>query len=113
MARPFTRSKPADQKNPESGLIIEWLRSAALNRFHQLDDIAQDNPLAAADQDEEIERQVNMLLHQPKLGRPGRVRGTRELVIGRTPFIVIYRLLGTARIEVLCLLHSAQQWPPV
>ena len=44
------------------------------------------------------------------MGRPGRLRGTRELVISRTPFIAIYRVKGR-RIEVIRLLHSSQQWP--
>lgn len=94
-------------------MIIDWLPEANRNRFDQLDHIAIDNPLAAADQDDEIEYQINMLLEQPKLGRPGRVKGTRELVISSTPFIAIYRLKGAQRIEVLRLLHSSQQWPPV
>jgi toxin ParE1/3/4 len=51
-----------------------------------------------------------MLLAHPQMGRPGRVAGTRELVISSTPFVVIYRLQGQS-IEVLRLLHSAQQWP--
>lgn len=90
--------------------IIEWLPAASTNRFEQLDYIAQDNPLAAISQDEEIEHQVDMLMQHPQMGRPGRKKGTRELVISRTPFIVIYRVKGT-RIEVIRLLHSSQQWP--
>jgi toxin ParE1/3/4 len=92
-------------------LIIAWLPEAHRNRFAQLDHIAQDNPLAAAGQDAEIEHQVDMLLQHPKIGRPGRIKGTRELVISRTPFIAVYRLKGTQRIEIIRLLHGAQQWP--
>ena len=83
---------------------------ANTNRFEQLDYIAQDNPLAAISQDEEIEQQVDMLMQHPQMGRPGRMKGTRELVISRTPFIVVYRVKGK-RIEVIRLLHSSQQWP--
>ena len=83
---------------------------ASTNRFEQLDYIAQDNPLAAISQDEEIEHQVDMLMQHPQMRRPGRLRGTRELVISRTPFVVIYRVKGS-RIEVIRLLHSSQQWP--
>ena len=91
-------------------MSIRWLPQAQSNRLEQLEFIARDNPLAAINQDEEIERQINMLLTHPKMGRPGRVTGTRELVISSTPFVVIYRLQGPS-IEVLRLLHSAQQWP--
>ena len=91
-------------------MILVWLPEATLERFDQLDYIAQDNPLAAADQDDEIERQVDMLLQHPKLGRPGRVKGTRELVISGTSFIAAYCIKGH-RIEVVRFLHGAQRWP--
>ena len=89
---------------------LVWLRRAIADRDMQLDYIAQDNPLAAISQDEQIEHQVDMLMQHPQMGRPGRLRGTRELVISRTPFIVVYRVKGT-RIEVIRMLHSSQQWP--
>ena len=53
------------QESAGSGLKIEWLPLASANRFEQLDYIAQDNPLAAIDQDERIERQIDMLLQHP------------------------------------------------
>ena len=93
-------------------MIIDWLPEANRNRIEQLDYIAADSPLAAADQDDEIERQVNMLHEHPKMGRPGRVKGTRELVISSTPFIAVYRLKAAQRIEVLRMLHGSQRWPP-
>nr|WP_281415736.1 type II toxin-antitoxin system RelE/ParE family toxin [Pelotalea chapellei] len=79
-------------------------------RYDQLDYIALDDPFAAISQDEEIERQTSLLTTQPKMGRVGRVRGTRELVISRTPFIVVYRIEGK-RIEILRFIHGAQKWP--
>ena len=88
---------------------IRWLPRAQHDRRDQLDYIAQENPLAAIGQDEQIERQVNMLLVHPKMGRPGRVADTRELVISSTPFVVVYRLQAR-HIEIVRLLHSAQQW---
>ena len=46
----------------------------------------------------------------PESGRPGRVAGTRELVVTRTPFIVAYRLRRGA-VEVIRVLHHARRWP--
>lgn len=55
-----------------------------------------------------------MLSNHPGAGRSGRVKNTRELVVNGVPFIVIYREVKTLqRIEVLRILHDAQQWPPV
>ena len=90
---------------------LHWLPAADLNRADQLGYIAQHNPLAAIELDEKIEGQANMLLEHPKIGRPGRVPGTRELVISSSPFVLVYRLKGTQRIEVLRLLHGSQLWP--
>jgi len=32
------------------------------------------------------------LIETPEIGRPGRIEGTRELVIPRTPYIAAYRI---------------------
>jgi len=93
-------------------LTIRWLKTAFRNRLEQLAYIAQDNPAAAARSDEEIERQTDLLAQYPLMGREGRVKGTRELVVGRTPFIAVYRV-KRKRIEILRLLHGAQKWPMV
>ena len=91
-------------------MIVRWLKTARNNRFEQLDYIAADNPTAAARVDEEIERQTDLLAQFPKMGREGRVNGTRELVINRSPYIVVYRVKED-RIEIIRLLHVAQRWP--
>ena len=46
----------------------------------------------------------------PHMRRPGRVPGTRELVIASTPFIVPYRLRGDT-IQILRVYHGARRWP--
>jgi toxin ParE1/3/4 len=51
-----------------------------------------------------------MLAQHPLMGREGRVVGTRELVIGGSPFIAVYRVKKT-RVEILRLLHGARRWP--
>jgi toxin ParE1/3/4 len=44
------------------------------------------------------------------MGRKGRIEGTRELVISRTPYIAAYRIVDE-NIRILRILHGAQQWP--
>ena len=90
--------------------MIVWLRRAIADRDAQLDYIAQDNASAAIEQGDRIAHQVGQLAQHPEMGRAGRKQGTRELVISRTPFIVVYRIKGK-RIELVRLLHGAQQWP--
>ncbi|WP_425194963.1 type II toxin-antitoxin system RelE/ParE family toxin [Paraburkholderia phenazinium] len=57
-----------------------------------MDHIAEDSPAAALAVDEEIESQADTLVQHPQLGRHGRVSGTRELVIARTPYIAVYAI---------------------
>jgi toxin ParE1/3/4 len=72
--------------------------------------IAKDNPTAAYDVHKAIERQVGRLAEHPRIGRPGRIEGTRELVVSCTPYIVAYRVV-VSDVIVLRILHGAQRWP--
>jgi toxin ParE1/3/4 len=93
---------------------LVWLARARSARTAAIEYIAADSPRAALAQLDQIERQTDMLLLHPELGRPGRIKATRELVISHTPFIVIYRIRPRAKcIELLNLVHSSRQWPPV
>lgn len=93
------------------------MKLALLPRFFttwdaQLHHIARDDPQAAIAQGDRVMACLDHLPQHPELGREGRVKGTRELVVGGTPFIVVYRIKPKVRcIEVLCVLHGAQQWP--
>lgn len=53
-----------------------------------------------------------ILPDHPRAGRQGRLKNTRELVISGVPFIVVYREhVSTNSIQILRVLHDAQQWP--
>jgi len=52
----------------------------------------------------------SLLATHREIGRPGRVRGTRELVVTGTPYIAAYRFVSDV-LTVLRLLHGARQWP--
>lgn len=92
-------------------MILEWTPRARAQQRAAIEYIAQDNPAAALSQLDEIEKQTDMLSQNPEIGRKGRKQGTRELVIGRTHFVVVYRI-GAARIEILRVLHTSQNWTP-
>ena len=75
------------------------------------DYIAEHSPGAAARVVNEIHSKTGCLLStNPFIGRPGEIRGTRELVITGTPYIVAYRVTDT-QIEVVFVQHGAKQWP--
>ena len=72
--------------------------------------IARDNPDAARRIAMTILGSVERLAQLPNLGRPGRVAGTRELVVPGTPYVIPYRLRGD-RLEIVALFHGRQKWP--
>lgn len=88
---------------------VHWTRSA----LQDLEDIgayiALDKPVAAEAVVRRIVEAVSGLSFFPRIGREGRIEGTRELIISGIPYIAVYRLQD--RIEVLAIYHGARQWP--
>ena len=89
---------------------IVWSLFAIEDREAIFTYIESDSPRTASRIDDLIESQVELLATTPEIGRPGRVSGTRELVIQRTPYIVAYQIEGKV-VRVLRVLHGAQLWP--
>jgi addiction module RelE/StbE family toxin len=89
---------------------LEWSAFAIEDRDAIFDYIEEDSPHAAVVVDDRIRVQVRQLLQFPETGRPGRIEGTRELVISRTPYIAAYRIAGDT-VRILRVLHGAQLWP--
>lgn len=92
-------------------LAVEWTEAAQgdLEALH--DFVALDDPAAAVGQVLRVMDAVEELLPaNPGLGRAGRVKGTRELVVVGTPYLVAYRVRGGA-VQVLRVLHCAMRWP--
>jgi toxin ParE1/3/4 len=95
---------------PDSPREIRWLKRALANLNAEAAFIARDNPSAAARVVEAISAAVELLAQHPALGRPGRVEGTRELVVPDTPYLIPYRVRGHA-VEILRVFHGARKWP--
>jgi addiction module RelE/StbE family toxin len=90
---------------------VEWLPPAQQNLAEIVGYIAADNSVAVAYKVHgEITGQVDHLRDNPYLGRPGRIKRTRELVINRTPYIAAYRIVGEV-VQIIRVLHGAQRWP--
>ena len=71
--------------------------------------IAQDSPRSANRVVEAIIKSIDRLTIFPDFGRTGTVPGTREVVIGGLPYIVIYRVDAEREIVVvLAVFHTAQ-----
>jgi toxin ParE1/3/4 len=89
---------------------LEWREAARADLLAIVDYISDDNPEAAQQLKDDIEAKVAKLVEHPKLYRPGRVAGTREMVVRRN-YVVVYAEDARA-VSILRVLHASQQWPP-
>jgi plasmid stabilization system protein ParE len=55
-----------------------------------------------------IDERIGSLVAHPRIGRLGRVRGTRELVV--SPFVVAYEVTDDL-IVILAVLRGRRRWP--
>lgn len=89
---------------------VKWLRKALKNLEQAYDYIAEADSEAAIALVLKIQAATDQLSEFPMMGRPGRLSGTRELMIVNTPYLVIYRVKGST-VEVLRVLHSSRKYP--
>jgi len=90
-----------------------WSRQAEFDRADIMDAIAADNVHAAIAMDELFGTTAARLADFPRLGKPGQIAGTREIVAHES-YRLIYEIDDVEEIVwVLALLHTARRWPPV
>ena len=89
---------------------VFWTPEAEQDRDSIWLHIAADNPRAAARMDELFSDAAARLADHPKLGRPGKIAGTREL-IPHESYRLVYELADET-VWVLTLVHTSRQWPP-
>ncbi len=89
-------------------LRVDWKDEALEEAEGILAYIAERNPRAADDLAERIAESIDRLVVWSSIGRPGRVLGTRELVISSS-YLIVYRV--TNQIEILRVLHGRQEYP--
>jgi toxin ParE1/3/4 len=95
--------------------LTEIIWSARALREHRniVEGLEEVNPVAARRIDAAITARVAQLRSMPQIGRIGRLAGTHELVVTRTPYIVIYDYAQDKdRAEILRVIHQARRWPP-
>jgi len=91
-------------------MSVVWTPPATRQLGDLHDYISQSSFDAADRQAELVLSAVHTLGDFPEIGRPGRRRGTRELMVPGAPYIVAYRI-KLAAVEVLAVIHGARSWP--
>ena len=101
---------PAAGAQAPSSVTIAWSARAIRHLRHLRAYIARERPDAAQEVAVEILAAVDLLADNPGLGRPGRLPGTRELVVPGTPYLIPYRIRAE-RLEIIAVFHGRQRWP--
>ena len=89
---------------------VKWLRKALRNLDEEATTIATDDVAVARLVVKRVLDAVALLAEQPGLGRPGRVPGTRELIVAKTRYLVPYRVRGET-VEILRVFHTSRRLP--
>lgn len=95
----------------EESWQVRWTPEALDDLGSLRDFIAARNPVAAAGVLARVFETAARLARFPRIGHHGRVPGTREFVVSRTPYFLIYRVEELA-VDILRVMHGARQWPP-
>ena len=89
---------------------VVWSRRSIRHLVHLREYIEKDSEQNAALVASRILKAVELLQTHPEMGRPGRVLGTRELVVPDNPYIIPYRVRH-GRLELIAVFHGRQKWP--
>lgn len=91
-------------------MTIQWHPLARMDPAEIVEFIAEDDRMAAERPIGKIEREAELPEQMPEMGRPGRRRGTRELVVPGTRYLLPYQL-QKGEVLILRVLHGARRWP--
>ena len=91
-------------------MCIRWMPAASRDLQSIESHIADNNPAAADRVADAIYAAVTLLIDHPHRGRPGKLVGTRELVLPQMPYVIV-SVVKEGLIDVLRILHGARSWP--
>jgi toxin ParE1/3/4 len=92
-------------------LKLVWADEARRDRFELIGFVETQSLINAIELDDRLDEAAEQLIPFPHSGRPGRVRGTRELVVADAPYILVYAV-EEREVVILRVIHGAQDWPP-
>jgi len=89
---------------------VVWLRTASVALDREYEFLKARNPQGARLVFRRIVATARRLSEFSSSGRPGQIEGTRELVVPRCPYVIVYRV-GPDTVEILRVFHTSRNWP--
>ncbi len=97
--------RSSDAKPAPAEIVWSLLALARLQEIRAY--VAMNKPMAAERLATRIIAIVEALRNQPHLGRAGVEPGVRELIVGGTPYIILYRVRRN-RVTISTIWHASQ-----
>jgi toxin ParE1/3/4 len=94
----------------QSKVNVRWSAAAVAHLREAVEYLQGEGAGGAITVRRKILETVRRLGQMPRSGRIGRVEGTREAVVPRSPYIVVYRISDHA-VEIIGIWHGARLWP--
>ena len=91
--------------------MLIWAPVALTDFNEGWDRIAADNETAADRVFSAIREAAHRLERFPRMGRPGKISGTREFSVPHTPYFLVY-FVKPDGVEIARVMHSSRLWPP-
>jgi addiction module RelE/StbE family toxin len=89
---------------------VNWTKSALRDLEIEANYLNKINPSIESNFLEHVESSVTLIKKYPELGRIGRVNQTRELILKKFQYILIYLVIASC-IDIIRLLHTSRKWP--
>lgn len=86
-----------------------WTETALAELTEIRQYVALDSEIKASEVALRIVMATELLCKSPQIGKLGRVPGTREFLVPRTKYILVYRV-EAERIEVIAVFRGARNW---
>lgn len=93
-------------------MLVRWLSPAEQDLSNLVDWYEENAPDYLTQVTQQILKASLSLQNMPLRGRAGLVDGTRELLVPRLPYMLVYAVTES-EVAILRLLHQHQNWPAV
>lgn len=89
---------------------VNWTKSAINDLEIEANYLSKISPSIEDRFLEHVESSIDLIKEYPELGRIGRVNQTREFILKKFQYILVY-LVESSYIDIIRLLHTSRKWP--